>query len=151
MDTLDTKALSFLMQNGRATWAELGEHLGLSAPSAAERVRKLEEAKVITGYTALLDSAAMGYPLTAFIFVTLASQRDRNAFLRAISKMPQIVEAHHVAGDDDYLLKARCRTTGDLDDLLAKQLKQKLGIARTRTTIVLATAKETVHIPIAQD
>jgi Lrp/AsnC family transcriptional regulator, leucine-responsive regulatory protein len=151
VDTLDTKALSFLMHNGRATWAELGEHLGLSAPSAAERVRKLEEAKVITGYAAVLDSAAVGYPLTAFIFVTLASQRDRNAFLRAISKMPQIVEAHHVAGDDDYLLKARCRTTGDLDDLLANQLKQKLGIARTRTTIVLATAKETVHVPIAQD
>lgn len=151
MDTLDTKALAFLVQNGRATWAELGAHLGLSAPSAADRIRKLEEAKVITGYSALLDATAMGYPLTAFIFVTLAGQRNRAVFLRAIAKMPHIVECHHVAGDHDYLLKARCRTTADLDDLLANQLKQKLGIARTRTTIVLATAKETVQIPMAQD
>lgn len=150
MDTLDKKALALLMRDGRATWAVLGKTLGLSAPSAADRVRKLEEARVITGYAAVLDAAAVGYPLTAFIFVTLASQRNRSAFLRAIAKMPQVTECHHVAGDDDYLLKARCRTTADLDDLLAKQLKEKLGIARTRTTIVLATAKETVQLPIAE-
>ena len=65
--------------------------------------------------------------------------------------MDQVAECHHIAGDDDYLLKVRCRTTADLDDLLAKQLKGKLGIARTRTTIVLATAKESVQIPIAED
>jgi len=150
MDTLDKKALALLMRDGRATWAVLGETLGLSAPSAADRVRKLEEAKVITGYAAVLDATAVGYPLTAFIFVTLSAQRNRSAFLRAIAKMPQVTECHHVAGDDDYLLKARCRTTADLDDLLAKQLKEKLGIARTRTTIVLATAKETVQLPIAE-
>jgi Lrp/AsnC family leucine-responsive transcriptional regulator len=150
MDSLDKKALNLLAHHGRATWAELGELLGLSAPSAADRVRKLEEANVITGYAALLDPEAVGYPLTAFIFVTLAHQRNRAAFLRAIAKMPQVTECHHVAGDDDYLLKTRCRNTADLDDLLAKQLKEKLGIARTRTTIVLATAKETVQVPIAE-
>ena len=151
MDALDKKALNVLMRQGRATWAELGQTLGLSAPSAADRVRKLEEAKVITGYAALLDPTALGYPLTAFIFVTLANSRNRATFLRAIAKMDQVAECHHIAGDDDYLLKVRCRTTADLDDLLAKQLKGKLGIARTRTTIVLATAKESVQIPIAED
>ena len=150
MDAFDKKALRLLVRQGRATWAELGQTLGLSAPSAAERVRKLEEAKVITGYAALLDATALGYPLTAFIFVTLANSRNRAAFLRAIAKMEQVSECHHIAGDDDYLLKVRCRTTADLDHLLAKQLKDKLGIARTRTTIVLATAKETVQIPIAE-
>ena len=151
MDTLDRKALHLLMRQGRATWAELGQLLGLSAPSAADRVRKLEQAKVITGYAALLDPTAVGYPLTAFIFVTLANSRSRAAFLRAIAKMEQVSECHHIAGDDDYLLKVRCRTTADLDHLLAKELKDKLGVARTRTTIVLATAKESVQIPIAED
>jgi Lrp/AsnC family transcriptional regulator, leucine-responsive regulatory protein len=151
LDTLDRKALHLLMGQGRATWAELGQLLGLSAPSAADRVRKLEEAKVITGYAALLDPTAVGYPLTAFIFVTLANSRNRAAFLRAIAKMEQVSECHHIAGDDDYLLKVRCRTTADLDHVLAKELKDKLGIARTRTTIVLATAKESVQIPIAED
>jgi len=139
------------MRQGRATWAELGQLLGLSAPSAADRVRKLEEAQVITGYAALLDPTAVGYPLTAFIFVTLANSRNRAAFLRAIAKMEQVSECHHIAGDDDYLLKVRCRTTANLDQLLAKELKDKLGVARSRTTIVLATAKESVQIPLAAD
>jgi len=151
LDTLDRKALHLLMRQGRATWAELGQLLGLSAPSAADRVRKLEEAQVITGYAALLDPTAVGYPLTAFIFITLANSRNRAAFLRAIAKMEQVSECHHIAGDDDYLLKVRCRTTANLDQLLAKELKDKLGVARSRTTIVLATAKESVQIPIAED
>jgi Lrp/AsnC family transcriptional regulator, leucine-responsive regulatory protein len=150
VDSLDSKALDFLVRKGRATWAELGELLGLSAPSAADRVRKLEEQGVIRGYAALLDPASVGYPLTAFIAVSLSSHRQRSAFLRAIEKMDQVSECHHIAGDDDYLLKVRCRGTADLDDLLARQLKQKLGVTRTRTTVVLSTAKECLRVPIAQ-
>ena len=150
MDSLDSKTLRLLMKNGRTTWAELGGQLGLSAPAAADRVRKLEEHGVIRGYAALIDPAAVSYPLTAYISVSLSSHRQRAAFLRAIDKMEQIAECHHVAGDDDYLLKVRCRGTEDLDHLLAKELKDKLGVARTRTTIVLSTAKETVRIPLME-
>ena len=145
---LDVKALKLLMRSGRATWAELGQLLGLSAPSAADRVRKLERRGVIRGYAALVDPASAGHPLTAYVSVSLASHRDRAAFLRAISKMENVAECHHVAGDDDYLLKVRCRGTQDLDHLLAKELKDKLRVARTRTTIVLSTAKESVRVPI---
>jgi len=148
MKSLDVKALKLLMRNGRATWAELGQLLGLSAPSAADRVRKLEQRGVIRGYAALVDPASVGHPLTAYVSVSLASHRNRAKFLRAISKMDQVAECHHVAGDDDYLLKVRCRGTQDLDHLLATQLKDKLGVARTRTTIVLSTAKESVRVPI---
>lgn len=145
MDTLDQKALALLAGNGRATWAELGQHLGLSAPSAAERVRKLEEQRVIRGYAALADPGAIGFGLLAFIFVTLDSQQKRRRFLDAILKMPGVLECHHVAGDDDYLLKVRCANTLELDELLSHQLKEKLGVARTRTVIALATAKENVN------
>ena len=145
MDTLDQKALAKLAHDGRATWADLGQHLGLSAPSAADRVRKLEERGVIRGYAALADPNAIGFGLLAFIFVTLDSQQKRQRFLDAILKMPGVLECHHVAGDDDYLLKVRCATTLELDDLLSRQLKQKLGVARTRTVIALATAKENVN------
>src|SRR6202022_416331 len=150
MKSLDVKALKILMSSGRATWAELGQLLGLSAPSAADRVRKLEQRGVIRGYAALIDPACVGHPLTAYISVSLASHRNRAAFLRAIDKMDQVAECHHVAGDDDYLLKVRCRGTQDLDHLLAKELKDKLGVAPTRTTIVLSTAKETVRIPLME-
>jgi Lrp/AsnC family transcriptional regulator, leucine-responsive regulatory protein len=148
ISSLDVKALQTLMRNGRTTWAELGQLLGLSAPSTADRVRKLEQRGIIRGYAALVDPALVGYPLTAYVSVSLASHRNRAAFLRAISKMDQVAECHHVAGDDDYLLKVRCRGTQDLDHLLATQLKDKLGVARTRTTIVLSTAKESVRVPI---
>ena len=149
MDSLDAKALKFLMRSGRITWAELGRFLGLSAPSAADRVRKLEETGVIRGYAALVDPASTGHPLTSFIFVSLASHRNRAAFLRAIEKLEQVAECHHITGDDDYLLKVRCRGTQDLDHLLA-ELKDKIGVARTRTTIVLSTAKESVRVPIEE-
>jgi Lrp/AsnC family transcriptional regulator, leucine-responsive regulatory protein len=148
ISSLDVKALQTLMRNGRTTWAELGQLLGLSAPSTADRVRKLEQRGIIRSYAALVDPALVGYPLTAYVSVSLASHRNRAAFLRAISKMDQVAECHHVAGDDDYLLKVRCRGTQDLDHLLATQLKDKLGVARTRTTIVLSTAKESVRVPI---
>jgi len=150
MDSLDSKALVALMRNGRATWAEIGDALALSAPSAADRVRKLEQQGVIRGYTALIDPGALGYTLTAFVSVSLARQRNRAAFLKGIQKLDEVVECHHVSGDDDYLLKVRCRGTQDLDRLLAIELKEKIGVARTRSTIVLSTAKESVRVPVAQ-
>jgi Lrp/AsnC family leucine-responsive transcriptional regulator len=148
MDSLDRKALGFLMKNGRASWADLGQHLGLSAPSTADRVRKLEQSGVIRGYALLLDAESLGYPLVAFVSVTLGSHRHRSAFLCAIEKLEEISECHHVAGDDDYLLKVRCRGTKDLDRLLASELKDRIGVARTRTIIVLSTAKETLRVPL---
>jgi Lrp/AsnC family leucine-responsive transcriptional regulator len=151
IQTLDVKAIQLLLRNGRATWAELGQRLGLSAPSAADRVHKLEERGIIRGYAALVDATSVGYPLTAYVSVTLASHSKRAAFLKAIEKMEQVAECHHVAGDDDYLLKVRCRGTQDLDRLLAAELKDKMGVARTRTTIVLSTAKESVYVPIRAD
>src|ERR1051326_7765511 len=95
MDSLDAKALQFLMRSGRATWAELGELLDLSPPSAADRVRKLEEQGVIHGYAALVDPAAVGAGLTAYVSVSLAGHQNRAAFLRAIEKIDQIMECHH--------------------------------------------------------
>src|SRR6202011_6198344 len=109
VDTLDKKAIVFLMKRGRATWAELGQLLGLSAPSAAERVRKLEQQGVLCGYAALGDAVSLGYPLTAYVSVSLANHRQRAAFLRAIEKIEQVAEGHHAAGDDDYFLKGPSR------------------------------------------
>ena len=151
LDSLDNKAIKLLLRNGRSSWAELGKELALSAPSAADRVHRLEQRGVIRGYAALVDPAAVGFPLTAYVSVTLASHRKRTAFLHAIEKMEQVAECHHVAGDDDYLLKVRCRGTQDLDHLLAIELKDKLGVAKTRTTIVLSTAKDSVRVPIVAD
>jgi Lrp/AsnC family leucine-responsive transcriptional regulator len=147
MDDLDYKALALLMQHGRAPWTEVGEALALSPPAAAERVRKLEEHAVIVGYRAIASPEALGYPLLAFINVTLDNATHRSAFLKGIARHEQVVECHHIAGDDDYLLKVRCRGTSDLERFLTVSLKDKLGVARARTTIALTTVKETTALP----
>jgi len=148
ISAVDYKALKRLMVQGRATWAELAADMGLSAPAAAERVRKLEQQMVIKGYAALVDPASVGYPLTAFITITLDRPKHRAGFLEAIHGMDEIVECFHIAGDGDYLLKVRCRSTADLDRLLTSGIKGTKGIAQTRTTVVLSTFKETVATPV---
>jgi Lrp/AsnC family leucine-responsive transcriptional regulator len=148
VDDLDYKALALLMERGRAPWTEVGEVLDLSAPAAAERVRKLEERAVILGYRAITNPEALGLPLLAFVHATLSSATQRHAFLRGVAKHEQVVECHHIAGDDDYLLKVRCRSTADLEQFLTTVLKDRLGVARARTTIALTTVKETTTLPL---
>jgi Lrp/AsnC family leucine-responsive transcriptional regulator len=149
ISTVDSKAIDLLMRRGRASWAEVAKILRLSPPAAAERVRKLEERGVIRGYAALVNAEALGYPLTAFVAVTLERPQHRKAFLQRVGSMKEIAECHHVAGDYDYLLKVRTRSTQDLDRILSEKLKAVAGVARTVTTIVLSTAKESVEVPIA--
>lgn len=148
---VDTLTLQALAADGRITWAALGERLDLSAPAAAERARRLEERGVIRGYTAVLDAAAAGFPVLAFVSVSLASQTTRKAFVAGVQRLAAVLECHHVAGDDDYLLKVRCRTMGELDALLSDELKGRLGVARSRTTIALGTAKETSALPVGAE
>jgi Lrp/AsnC family leucine-responsive transcriptional regulator len=136
------------MSQGRMTWAELATLLGLSAPAAAERVRQLEAKGVIRQYTALLNAEALGYPLVAFVSVVLEHPQHRTAFLDLIRTLPEVQECHHVAGEDDYLLKVRCRSTKHLEWLLNERLKALDGVSRTRTTIALNTVKETGAVPL---
>src|SRR4051794_24025968 len=105
MDAIDSNLIGHLMSHGRASWAELAQQLGLSAPAVAERVHRLEERGVIRGYAALVDPEAVGSSLSAFVAVTLERPSDRAAFLALVQRLPEIQECHHVAGDDDYLLK----------------------------------------------
>lgn len=140
--------MAALQQDGRASWADLGTALGLSAPAAAERVRKLTGNGTIRGFAAVLDPGAAGFPVLAFVAVTLTSQGSRAAFLNAVRRHELIQECHHVAGDEDYLLKVRCRDTEALERLLTQELKAHDGVVRTRTTVVLSTAKETALPPL---
>ena len=148
MNTDDTKTIAHLMANGRESWASLGELLGVTGPAAAERVRKLEERGVIRGYTAVIDPAAVGIGITAFVAVTLDRPRHRRAFLERVAALAEVQECHHVAGDDDFLLKVRCTDAEHLDHVLSNELKGMDGVARTRTTIVLRTVKETTVLPV---
>jgi len=142
VDALDRKALPLLMKDGRITWSELGQALGLSAPAAAERVRKLEEHGVIKQFAALLDAEALGYSLTAFVFVTLGDQRKRAAFQSGVGRLEQIVECHHVAGDDDFLLKVQMTSMAQYDAFVRRALDEEAGVLSFKSLITISTVVE---------
>lgn len=150
MDAVDHKILTVLMENGRASWADLAEAVGLSAPAVAERVRRLEDRGAITGYAAVVSGSQVGAHLTALVAVTLSSPDAREGFLRMVRDTVEVQECHHMAGEDDYLLKVRCGGTAELERLLSDVLKSVPGVARTRTTVVLSTVKESAIVPLPE-
>lgn len=142
MDDIDSEILSALTSDGRITFSELSQRIGLSGPSTAERVRRLEAEGVICGYTARIDPASVGAGLGAYVMVTLDAPSARVPFLQAMDALDSVLEVHHIAGDADYLLKVRCADTAALESLISEGIKSVAGVGRTVTTIVLSTAFE---------
>jgi Lrp/AsnC family transcriptional regulator, leucine-responsive regulatory protein len=136
MDALDDEILRLLREDGRLSWRDLGAAVGLSANAAAERVRRLREAGVITGFVALVDPAAGGRSLQALVGVTLAAGTDSDDFATRAARLEPVVEVLHLTGAPDYQLRVACRDTAELDALL-RTLRLRLGVADTETTIVL--------------
>lgn len=149
MDSLDLLIVNRLQAEGRATQLELAREVGLSQPAVAERIRKLEQRGIITGYTARVDAAKLGKDITAFIGVGIDHPRHFEAFAERVRALDDVLECHRVAGEDSYLLKVKTRNTGTLDDLLVGTLRTIPGVTRTVTTIVLASIKEetAIHVP----
>jgi Lrp/AsnC family leucine-responsive transcriptional regulator len=148
MDQRDLEVLALLQDNARISNSEIGRRLGVAPSAILERIRKLERQGAIRGYTTRLDPAQLDAGLLSFIFVQ-ADERPGGEDLGArLAEIPEVQEAHHIAGEDCYLIKVRCNST----DALGKLLKQRLGafpeIRRTRSIIVLGTIKEEASLPI---
>jgi Lrp/AsnC family leucine-responsive transcriptional regulator len=144
----DLKLIRQLMANARSTWAELGALIGLSSPATADRVRKLEDSGVITGYAALVNPEAIGCGLAALISLTIENPEYRPAIIKKIGELAEILECHHVAGNVDYVLKVRCTGTRGLERLISNELKVFPGV-KTKTTVILSTVKETPILPLS--
>jgi Lrp/AsnC family leucine-responsive transcriptional regulator len=122
------------------------------APSAVfERIRKLEERGVIEGYTARINPAAIGLPLLAFIFIRDEDKPGDDKAARDIREIPEVLEVHHVAGEDCLLVKVRVKDTEALGRLLRDRLGRIPTITSTRTTIVLGSVKESSGLAIPEE
>lgn len=146
MDDVDASIVDLLQADARLTQAQIARKVGLSQPSVAERIRKLEEQRVITGYTAKVDPRKLGKDITAFIGVGIEHPRYFDGFARKVMGLEEVLECHRVAGHDSYLLKVRTENTGTLDRLLTEELRTLPGVTRTQTTIVLCPVKEETHV-----
>ena len=155
LDEKDTRLLEILQRDGRASNVELARAVELTPSATLERVRKLEERGLIKGYTAILDPRALGLGLLAFIFVRVDDKDDllgrAESTAEALAALPSVLELHHLAGEDCFLLKVKARDTDDLYRMLRDELGQFKTIRGTRTTIVLKTVKETVGLPLGRE
>lgn len=148
LDELDSKILQALMQDGRTTWSDLAQSCGVSSPAIADRVRRLENRGIISGYAVTVSPSLVGYDITAFISVSLERPEHRQPFLQYIQTTDEVQECHHIAGEGDYLLKVRCPKIADLERILSDDIKGLEGIVQTRTSIVLSTVKETTALAV---
>lgn len=150
LDTTDAQILTILQEEGRITNSELAQRVGLSAGATLARVGKLETAGFICGYTAILDRPGLGLPITAFVSVILRSHgRQESAdFLEAVKGLPQVMECHHIAGDEDYLLKVVASSPADFEMFVLDQLAGIPAVQRVKTTFVLSSPKVSTVIPV---
>ena len=140
MEDLDRRIVDLLRTDGRMSYTDLGKAMGLSTSAVHQRVRRLEERGVITGYAAVVDPTALDLPLTAFISITPLDPAAPDDIPERLRGFPELEACHSVAGDENYILKARVRTPGDLEELLAR-IRATANVA-TRTTVVLSTPWE---------
>ncbi|HJW29942.1 MAG TPA: Lrp/AsnC family transcriptional regulator [Saprospiraceae bacterium] len=147
LDEIDVKILEILQRKGRTKRNDLADAVGLSLPSVGDRLKKLEENGIITGYHAVLDHKKLCRDITAFIFVTIDSSKHFNQFLEHANALDEIQECHAITGEASHLLKIRTTNTASLEKLLAK-IQAWGGVISTKTNLVLSTSKETTRIRV---
>jgi len=141
IDRIDGRILEILQEDGRCSYADIGAAVGISGPSAHERVKKLEARGVIRGYGALVDPVAVGYGIVAFTWVTQAPGTVATDLTSEFVDIPELEECHHVAGEADYLLKIRARDTKDLERVL-HLVQATRDVFTTETDVVFSSPFE---------
>jgi len=134
LDDVDWHLLELLQADGRLTYSELGRRVALSGSAVTDRVRRLEERGVITGYSASIDTRKLGLPIEAIVRARVRSL-DGPRFREAILPLPQVVTADHVTGDECWFLRVLCRDTAELENLVERM--QRYG--ETTTSLVFSS------------
>ena len=148
INDIDADITSILQENARTSNAEIARQVGLAPSAVFERIRKLEERGVLRGFRADVDPHAAGLPLLAFVFVRSNERAGGVGTAEKLSRIPEVLEVHHVAGEDCFLVKLRAADTEDLGRLLREKFGTISTVTSTRTTIVLETVKESTVLPL---
>jgi Lrp/AsnC family transcriptional regulator, leucine-responsive regulatory protein len=149
IDDIDITILDILQQRGRTKRNDLAEAVGLSLPAVSDRLRKLEEQHIITGYHATVDPKKLGKDIAAFILVSIDSSKHYGQFIDHVDSLHDVLECHAITGEGTHLLKVRTTDTASLERLLAK-IQAWSGVVSTKTTLVLSTPKESTRIKLDQ-
>ncbi|MEM5535273.1 Lrp/AsnC ligand binding domain-containing protein [Neptuniibacter pectenicola] len=150
LDRLDISILRTLQVDGRISYVDLAEKVGLSSTPCIERVKRLEKEGYIEGYYARLNPQLLDYNMLVFVEISLSYQTPDafQMFNRAVCDLPYILECHLVSGDADYLLKARINDMSEYRALLGDMLLTLPGVKNSKSYIVMEEVRETHALPI---
>jgi DNA-binding Lrp family transcriptional regulator len=150
LDEVDLSILDILQRDGRITNFDLAKRIGLTPAPTLARVKKLESFGYIRRYAALVDQVKLGMPVTAFVSVILESHKKKTSldFMKAVNELPEVLECHHIAGDEDFLLKVVASSPGDYEAFVLEKLTKVQGIEKVKTTFVLSSPKLETSIPV---
>lgn len=150
LDSIDRKILELLQANSNITNAQLAQEIGLSPAPTLERVKKLETQGVIKSYHAVVDMASVGLGVSTFVMVSLKGHNKENIdkFTKAIAKIPEVVECHHVTGQADFILKLVAPDIPAYQNLLLEKVTNIEVVDNMQTTIILSTFKDSHVVPL---
>lgn len=148
IDETDLQILGILQAAARTSNAEIARQVGMAPSAILERIRKLEESGVIRGYEARVDPAALDLQLLAFVFVRTNDSTHSRHTEKILAGIPEVLEVHHIAGEDCFLVKVRTSTPQALGKLLRETVGSLESVVSTRTTIVLETIRESGQLPL---
>jgi Lrp/AsnC family leucine-responsive transcriptional regulator len=149
VDDKDVQILELVQNDARLPQAEIGRRVGLSAAAVNERLKKLEQRGIITGFAAIIDPEKIGCGMTAFVEVFIEHPSHETGFIARMREIPEVQEVHHVTGEFSCLLKIKAWDRRTLQHLLLDEINSLPGVRQTRTVISLSTSKEDYRIPIA--
>jgi Lrp/AsnC family leucine-responsive transcriptional regulator len=142
LDNTDLQILQLMQENARISNVDMAKKLDMAPSAVLERVKKLEQKKVIRNYTTSINPAAVGQKLLAFIFIKTNDGFGSSVTGPALAKIPEVQEVHNIAGEDCYLVKVRAADSAHLMSLMRNDFAKIPTIHSTKTTIVLETVKE---------
>ena len=145
LDQIDLKILSILQNNGRCHLAEIAKEVDLSSPAVMERVKKLETSGIIKGYQAVLDPKKVGKDVAAFVGVSVAHQKYIDGFAAFMMNQRDVLECHHVTGEESFILKVKTTNTESLEKILG-EIRSLEGVTGTVTKVVLSSVKESQRL-----
>ena len=150
LDKVDRDLLNYLQENARITNAELARRVELSPPGLQKRVRKLEEAGIIDQYATILNPETVGYDMLCYVQITLVRHKSDflQNFMKVVQDIPEVLEAYHITGEYDYLLKVVIRNRKHLEEFILETLSPLPGMDKIRTSLVLNKIKSTTAVPI---
>ncbi|EKF44239.1 Lrp/AsnC family transcriptional regulator [Nitratireductor indicus] len=150
LDAIDCKIIAAVQNDGRITINDLAERVGLSPSPCARRLRILEEKGIIKGYTATIDQAKVGLPVSAFASIKLERQReeDLDRFAKAVARWPEVVDCYLMTGQRDYLMRIVVRDLQAYETFIKSKLTRLDGIASIETSFALDQVKRAEVLPI---